>query len=178
MSSVSFSSAQGIVRGRLLTYLVKDFLGSLITFKLSGAGSCQRDVLHGQKRSSSPKTERVDGVLRSIIPFTDLSLRTLTVDRDSNGIVVVSFDVPDRSLNVLTREVLEELAYVLDHIQNTAPTNRIGACVGTSRLFFAARIFKRLTNCFRNQKNVFVWRAILGEHFLQGFQHNLGRVFR
>lgn len=77
-------------------------------------------------------------MLRSIIPFTDLSLRTLTVDRDSNGIVVVSFDVPDRSLNVLTREVLEELAYVLDHIQNTAHQQDWCLCRHEQALFRSA----------------------------------------
>ena len=101
-----------------------------------------------KKRSSSPKTERVDGVLRSIIPFTDLSLRTLTVDRDPNGIVVVSFDVPDRSLNVLTREVLEELAYVLDHIQNTAPPTGLVLVSARAGSFFAGADLQAIDQLF------------------------------
>lgn len=101
-----------------------------------------------KKRSSSPKTERVDGLLRSIVPFTDLSLRTLTVDRDPNGIVVVSFDVPDRSLNVLTREVLEELAYVLDHIQNTAPPTGLVLVSARAGSFFAGADLQAIDQLF------------------------------
>jgi len=43
--------------------------------------------------------------------------KTLTVDRDTDGRVVLKLDVPGRSVNVLNRQLLAELDVALDHIE-------------------------------------------------------------
>jgi 3-hydroxyacyl-CoA dehydrogenase/enoyl-CoA hydratase/3-hydroxybutyryl-CoA epimerase len=52
-----------------------------------------------------------------------------TVETDSDGIALVTWDMPGRSMNVFTEEVMEELDRIVDHV---ATTEAIKGAVVTS----------------------------------------------
>jgi 3-hydroxyacyl-CoA dehydrogenase/enoyl-CoA hydratase/3-hydroxybutyryl-CoA epimerase len=45
--------------------------------------------------------------------------KNFTVETDSDGIALVTWDMPDRSMNVFTEEVMDELDKIIDHVAST-----------------------------------------------------------
>jgi 3-hydroxyacyl-CoA dehydrogenase/enoyl-CoA hydratase/carnithine racemase len=77
------------------------------------------------------------------MPAIDRDLETLAVDRGDDGFVVLTFAVPGHSHNVLTRQAVEELAWVLDGLAAESPRG-IVLRSGRPRSFFAGADLARL----------------------------------
>jgi 3-hydroxyacyl-CoA dehydrogenase/enoyl-CoA hydratase/3-hydroxybutyryl-CoA epimerase len=45
--------------------------------------------------------------------------KNFTVETDADGIALVTWDMPDRSMNVFTEEVMDELGAIVDHVAST-----------------------------------------------------------
>lgn len=45
--------------------------------------------------------------------------KNFTVETDADGIALVTWDMPDRSMNVFTEEVMDELDKIIDHVAST-----------------------------------------------------------
>ncbi len=58
-----------------------------------------------------------------------MNLNNFTLDTDADGIATLTWDMKDRSMNVITAEVMDELDKVIDHV---ATTETIKGCVITS----------------------------------------------
>ncbi|MGL4440980.1 MAG: enoyl-CoA hydratase-related protein, partial [Bosea sp. (in: a-proteobacteria)] len=58
-----------------------------------------------------------------------MNLTNFTFDTDADGIATLTWDMKDRSMNVITVEVMDELDKVIDHV---ATTEAIKGCVITS----------------------------------------------
>jgi 3-hydroxyacyl-CoA dehydrogenase/enoyl-CoA hydratase/carnithine racemase len=89
------------------------------------------------------------------IPYWFLSIRqatlprmepfqTLSLERSDDGLVTVAFLVPGRSQNVLTREVLDEMARALDAIDAGPPPSGLLVASGRPGSFFAGADVDRL----------------------------------
>jgi len=78
------------------------------------------------------------------MPATARQFPSLAIERPADGIAILSFAVPDRRQNVLTRQVLEDLAAALDEL-GRAPRPR-GLIVRSARegSFFAGADLDRL----------------------------------
>ncbi|TKT74231.1 3-hydroxyacyl-CoA dehydrogenase NAD-binding domain-containing protein [Aquamicrobium sp. LC103] len=55
--------------------------------------------------------------------------KNFTVETDSDGIALVTWDMPDKSMNVFTEEVMDELDRIVDHV---ASTEKVKGAVITS----------------------------------------------
>ncbi len=77
------------------------------------------------------------------MPAIERELETLAVGHDADGFVVVTFEVPGHRQNVLTKQVLEELAAVLDHLAADPPRGLL-LCSGRRGSFFAGADLARL----------------------------------
>src|SRR5690554_5612950 len=55
--------------------------------------------------------------------------KNFTVETDSDGIALVTWDMPDKSMNVFTEEVMDELEKIVDHV---ASDDKIKGAVVTS----------------------------------------------
>ena len=42
-----------------------------------------------------------------------MTFQNFTIDNDADGIALVTWDMPDRSMNVLTEEVMDELEKII-----------------------------------------------------------------
>ena len=49
-----------------------------------------------------------------------MTYRNFTVETDADGIALVTWDMPDRSMNVFTEEVMDELGAIIDHVAGDA----------------------------------------------------------
>jgi 3-hydroxyacyl-CoA dehydrogenase / enoyl-CoA hydratase / 3-hydroxybutyryl-CoA epimerase len=58
-----------------------------------------------------------------------MKLNNFTLDTDTDGIATLTWDMKDRSMNVITAEVMDELEKVIEHV---ATTEAIKGCVITS----------------------------------------------
>ena len=65
-----------------------------------------------------------------------MSYEKFTVETDADGIALVTWDMPDRSMNVFTEEVMNELDAIIDQI---AGSDEIKGAVITSGWIRAAR---------------------------------------
>src|SRR5690606_15933186 len=45
--------------------------------------------------------------------------KNFTVETDSDGIALVTWNMPDKSMNVFTEEVMDELDRIIDHVAST-----------------------------------------------------------
>ena len=45
-----------------------------------------------------------------------MSYTNFTVETDADGIALVTWDMPDKSMNVFTEEVMDELDKIIDHV--------------------------------------------------------------
>lgn len=70
--------------------------------------------------------------------------QTLFLDRSDDGLVTVAFLVPGRSHNVLTRQVIEEMARALDAIDAGPPPTGLVIASGRPGSFFAGADVDRL----------------------------------
>ncbi len=50
-----------------------------------------------------------------------MDLRNFTVETDADGLALVTWDMPDRSMNVFTEEVLREIEALVDAFAADAP---------------------------------------------------------
>jgi 3-hydroxyacyl-CoA dehydrogenase/enoyl-CoA hydratase/carnithine racemase len=78
------------------------------------------------------------------MPVTGRDCRTLTVDRLDDGVVVLSFLVPGHSQNVLTHEVLEDLAHVLAELASEPEPTGLVLRSAREASFFAGADIGRL----------------------------------
>ena len=70
--------------------------------------------------------------------------RTLTLERPGDGVVVLSFLVPEHTKNVLTAEVMAELARALDDVEAGPPPSSLVVRSGRPGSFFAGADIARL----------------------------------
>ncbi|HKG01399.1 MAG TPA: hypothetical protein VKB15_12305, partial [Xanthobacteraceae bacterium] len=47
-----------------------------------------------------------------------MTYKNFTVETDGDGIALVTWDMPDRSMNVIDLAVIEELAAIVDRVTN------------------------------------------------------------
>ncbi|MGN6307006.1 MAG: enoyl-CoA hydratase-related protein, partial [Mesorhizobium sp.] len=45
-----------------------------------------------------------------------MTYKNFSVETDADGIALVTWDMPDRSMNVFTEEVMDELDRIIDHV--------------------------------------------------------------
>ncbi len=45
-----------------------------------------------------------------------MTYKNFTVETDADGIALVTWDMPDRSMNVFTEEVMDELDKIIDQV--------------------------------------------------------------
>src|SRR4051812_47628602 len=58
-----------------------------------------------------------------------MNLTAFSCETDADGIVLLTWDMPGRSMNVITQDVMRELGEVVDHVASDAA---IKGCVITS----------------------------------------------
>src|SRR3546814_5732426 len=68
--------------------------------------------------------------------MTDSNMKTIDIRTDADGIALVSIDVKDRSMNVMTPEFLDDLSAAVDRI--TTDTAIQGAVITSAKDSFMA----------------------------------------
>src|SRR5262249_31980383 len=75
---------------------------------------------------------------RTAIPMgeRDMSFSNFTIETDSDGIALVTWDSPDRSMNVIDAKVMDELSAIID--QTTADAAVKGVVITSGKDAFCA----------------------------------------
>jgi 3-hydroxyacyl-CoA dehydrogenase/enoyl-CoA hydratase/carnithine racemase len=78
------------------------------------------------------------------MPAAGRDLPTVTVDRLTDGIALVSFLVPGHRQNVITERVVRDLAAALDSLEDGDPPRGVVVCSGLAGSFFAGADIARV----------------------------------
>ena len=81
-------------------------------------------------------------------------LQNFTVETDADGIALVTWDMPDRSMNVFTEEVMDELEKIVDQVAGDAAIK--GAVITSGKDSFSGgadlNMLKRMLGLFHEEK--------------------------
>lgn len=83
-----------------------------------------------------------------------MSYRNFTVETDADGITLVTWDMPEKSMNVFTEEVMEELNAIVDHVAGDAAIK--GAVITSGKETFSGgadlTMLKRMLTLFHQEE--------------------------
>ena len=80
--------------------------------------------------------------------------KNFTVETDADGIALVTWDMPDKSMNVFTEEVMDELDRIIDHVASTDAVK--GAVITSGKDTFSGgadlTMLQRMLKLFREEE--------------------------
>ena len=83
-----------------------------------------------------------------------MTYKNFTVETDADGIALVTWDMPDRSMNVFTEEVMDELEKIVDQVAGDAAVK--GAVITSGKDSFSGgadlNMLKRMLALFHKEK--------------------------
>ena len=83
-----------------------------------------------------------------------MTYKNFTVETDADGIALVTWDMPDRSMNIFTEEVMDELETIIGAVTSDAAIK--GAVITSGKETFSGgadlTMLKRMLGLFHEEK--------------------------